>query len=130
MADQVTDTKFGSKYFAYADQMSGFKSDKRCVGPRHPMWAKGSFLLSDFKLDILICMYKIFWPKFSICDLICHVYILFEPVYNILHPKIQIRTFDSDNGIDILQEFNHVLGFSYRQIQHSIEILLSNLFHI
>src|SRR6202050_5744521 len=59
-------------------------------------------------------MYKIFWPKFSICDLICHVYILFEPVYNILHNKIQIWTFDSDNGIDLLREFNYVLGFFIR----------------
>ena len=27
MTDQVTDTKFGSKYFAHTDQMSGFESD-------------------------------------------------------------------------------------------------------
>ena len=80
-------------------------------GPGHPRQAKGSFLLSDFKLDILICMYKIFWPKLSICDLICHVYILFELVYNILHNKVQIWTFDSDNRIDLLWEFNYVLGF-------------------
>src|ERR1700691_1314362 len=56
-------------------------------------------------------MYKMFWPKFSICDLICHVYILFELVYNILHNKIQIWTFDSDNRIDLLREFNYVLVF-------------------
>src|ERR1700677_895415 len=56
-------------------------------------------------------LYVIFWPKFSICDLICHVYILFELVYNILHNKIQIWTFDSDNRIDLLQEFNYALGF-------------------
>src|ERR1700691_6062384 len=56
-------------------------------------------------------MYKMFWPKFSICDLICHVYILFELVYNILRNKIQIWTFDSDNRIDLLREFNYVLGF-------------------
>lgn len=54
-----------------------------------------------------ICMYKIFRPKFSICDL----YILFEPVCNILHNKIQIWTFDSDNKINVLQGFNYVLGF-------------------
>ena len=58
----------------------------------------------------LICMCKIFWPKFSICDLICHVYVLFEPVYNILHNKIQIWTFDSDNRIDLLWEFNDKSG--------------------
>jgi hypothetical protein len=56
-------------------------------------------------------MYKIFWPKFSICDLICHVYILFELVYNILQNKIQIWTFDSNSRIDLLWEFNYVLGF-------------------
>src|ERR1700734_2367579 len=76
-----------------------------------PRWAKGSFLLSDFKLDNLICIYNRFWPKFSICNLICHLDILFEPVYNILHNKIQIWTFDSDNNINLLWEFNYVLGF-------------------
>src|ERR1700685_2436215 len=69
------------------------------------------FLIVRFEIGHLICMCKLFWPKFSICDLICHVYILFEPVYNILHNKIQIWTFDSDNRIDLLQEFNYVLGF-------------------
>ena len=29
MADQVTDTKYGSKYFAHTDQMSSFKSDNK-----------------------------------------------------------------------------------------------------
>ena len=29
MADQVTDTKFGSKYFAHTDQMSDFESDNK-----------------------------------------------------------------------------------------------------
>ena len=29
MADRVTDTKFGSKYFAHTDQMSGFESDNK-----------------------------------------------------------------------------------------------------
>ena len=59
-------------------------------------------------------MCEIFWPKFSICDLICHMYILFEPVYDILHNKIHIWTFDSDNRIGLLREFNYVLGF-FRQ---------------
>ena len=29
MADQVTDTKFGSKYFTHTNQMSGFESDNK-----------------------------------------------------------------------------------------------------
>ena len=29
MTDQVTDTKFGPKYFVHTNQMSGFKSDKK-----------------------------------------------------------------------------------------------------
>ena len=29
MADWVTDTKLGSKYFAHADQMSGFKTNNK-----------------------------------------------------------------------------------------------------
>ena len=93
--------------------MSGFKSDNKtdCVGPGRPGWAKGSFLLSDFKPDLMICMYNRFWPKFSIHDLICCLYILCELVYNILHNKIQIWTSDSDNRIDLLREFNYVLGF-------------------
>src|SRR6202044_3217470 len=69
------------------------------------------FLVVRSETRHLICMCKIFWPKFSICDLICHVYILFEPLYNILHNKIQIWTFDSDNRIDLLWEFNYILGF-------------------
>ena len=48
--------------------------------------------------------------QISICDLICCLYILFEPVYNILHNKIQIWTFDSDNRIDLLWEFNDKSG--------------------
>ena len=31
MADQVTDTKSGLKYFAHTDQMSGFESNKKGV---------------------------------------------------------------------------------------------------
>ena len=105
MTNQVTDIKFEPKYFVHTDQMSGFKSDnKKDVLVQG---IKGSLLLSDFKPDILICVYKIFWPKFSICDLICHVYIFFELIYNILHNKIQIWTFDSDNRIDLLWEFNY-----------------------
>src|ERR1700734_3444249 len=70
-------------------------------------------------------MYKIFWPKFSICDPICHLYILCELICNILHNKIQIWTFDSDNKINLLQEFDYVLNFfSCGQIQHLIQILL------
>ena len=49
--------------------------------------------------------------QISICDLICCLYILFEPVYNILPNKIQIWTFDSDNKVNLLREFNHVLRF-------------------
>jgi hypothetical protein len=67
-----------------------------------PGWAKGSFLLSDFKPDILICMYNRFWHKFSICNLICCMHTLFELVHNILHNKIQIWAFDSDNKINPL----------------------------
>ena len=52
--------------------------------------------------------------QISICDLICCLYILFEPVYNILHNKIQIWTFDSDNKINLSREFNYVLGFFIR----------------
>ena len=59
-------------------------------------------------------MCKIFWPKFNICDLICRVYILCELVYNILHNNIQIWTFDSNNRIDMLWEFNYVIGFFIR----------------
>jgi len=66
------------------------------------------FLIVRFKTRH---MCKIFWPKFNICDLTCHVYILFELGYNILHNKIQIWTFESYNRIDILWEFNYVLGF-------------------
>src|ERR1700735_3537910 len=92
-------------------KMSGLKFDNRkdpsaCLGLDCHI-----FLIVRFKTGHLICMYKIFWPKFSICDLICHVYILFELVYNILQNKIQIWTFDSDNRIDLLREFNYVLGF-------------------
>src|ERR1700677_2329671 len=67
------------------------------------------FLIVRFETRHYICMYKIFGPKFSICDLICHLYILFEPVCKILHNKIQIWTFDSDNKINLLWEFNYVL---------------------
>ena len=88
--------------------MSGFESDnKKDVSVWGGEQAKGSFILSDFKPDILICTYNIFWPKFSICDLICHMYILFELVYNILHDKIQIWTFDSDNKIIMYLDFSY-----------------------
>src|ERR1700683_823102 len=71
ITNQVTDTKFGPKYFVHTDQMSGLKSDNRKDPSAHPG----------------------------------------HPVYNILHNKIQIWTFDSDNRIDPLWEFNYVLGF-------------------
>ena len=69
------------------------------------------FLVVRSETGHSICMCKIFWPKFSICDLICHVYILFEPVYNILHNEIQIWTFDSNNRIDLLWKLNYIHGF-------------------
>ena len=53
----------------------------------NPRQAEGSFLLSNFKPDIFICVCKIFWPKFSIVTR--SVYILFVPVYNILHKRFK-----------------------------------------
>ena len=108
MADQVTDTKFGSKYFTHTDWMSGFRSDnKKDVSVR----GVPGRLKNLFYGQVLN---RMFWSKFSICDLIWHAYILFGPVYHILHNKIQIWPFDSNNRIDMLWEFNYVIGLFIR----------------
>jgi hypothetical protein len=89
----------------------------------NPRQAEGSFLLSNFKLDIFICVCKIFWPKFSIVTR--SVYILFVPVYNILHKRFKFGHLTLTIGWICCGNLIVDLNFSYRQTHFKFNKVLA-----
>src|ERR1700735_5065449 len=89
----------------------------------NPRQAEGSFLLSNFKPDIFICVCKIFWPKFSIVTR--SVYILFVPVYNILHKRFKFGHLTLTIGWICCGNLIVDLNFSYRQTHFKFNKVLA-----